>query len=185
MGYSCQDDFSVLPVLMNTPSDKEVLWLSSSRSPQLTAKSLQELSREKTSEEEKAPGEKRSWKIINQNSFLLERQNSLKIVGDWPAFLKNTVCRDLGIDLTSAVSQAHDNEKDEEFDQWLAGIEPYKKNLIIGRLYASLYNLTQAESYYTKALGTTSEDDKKATAKRRLGDIFLIPSIRKTTGTLP
>lgn len=178
MGYSCQDDFSVLPVLMNTPSEKKALWLSSSSSRQLTSKSLQELSQEKTGEEEKAPSEKRSWKIINQNNFLIQRQNSLKIVGNWPTFLKDTVCRDFAIDLTNTASQAHDEEKDEEFDQWLMGIEPYKKNLIVGRLYAFLNNLSQAESYYTKALGTASEDDKKAMAKRRLGDIFLVPSTK-------
>ncbi len=176
IGYSCQDDFSVLPVLMETKSSNFAYWLSTSTSATWQVKLKRELSTEKKKEERRGPGEQRSWKIINTNGFLVRRKNSCKIVGDWPKLVKDVICPILGVDVRRIPSVSKPADRDEEFAQWVSRTTGYEKSMIMGRLYHSLYDLNGAESYYTKALYETTDDAKKATAGRRLGDLCLIPS---------
>ena len=178
MGYSCQDDFSVSPVLLDTDSDTTVFWLSYARSPMGSPLSKDTLRAQKEAEENKAPGEKRNWEIINVNSFLLKREKAFKFVGDSGTFVKDSVCPTFGLDTILAATVAAE-EPDEEYARWVNRISSYKRNLIAGCLYQSLYDLEKAQCLYAQAQGTADGDEQKATAESKLGQIYLIPSTRE------
>ena len=57
MGYSCQDDFSIYPVLLNTKSDKTALWLQYQR-----GKGLEFITREKMEDERRQEKENKPWR---------------------------------------------------------------------------------------------------------------------------
>jgi len=180
MGYSCQDDFSVSPVLRDTDSDTSVFWLSYARTP--IGPSLSEkdtLRSQKEAEENKVPGEKRDWKTINVNSFLLRRGKAFKLVGDSSTFMKDCVCPSFRLDTSLTATVTATEEADEEYSQWVTGISSYKRNLTAGRLYQSLYDLEKAKRFYGRAGNAAEEDEHKAIAQSRLGQIYLIPSTRE------
>jgi tetratricopeptide (TPR) repeat protein len=178
MGYSCQDDFSVSPVLLDTDSSTTVFWLSYARSPMGSPLSKDALRTEKEAEENKAPGEKRNWETIDVNSFLLRRSKAFKFVGDSSALIKDSVCPTFGCDAVSAVTLAAE-EPDEEYARWVDAITSYKHNLIAGRLYQSLYDLEKAQYLYGQAQRKADGDEQRATAESRLGQIYLLPSKRE------
>lgn len=176
IGYGCQDDFSVTPVLLNTESDRNIFWLKyagSTIDEPISDKSI--LQRQKEAEESKAPGEKRDWETINVNNFLLKRDKAFKFIGDSSRFLEDIMCPALGIDI-SPVTSAGSTEEDEEYIRWVAGISNCKHNLIAGRLYQSLYDLEKANHFYEQADRSATGDEERAIAQRRLGQIYLIPS---------
>ncbi len=176
IGYGCQDDFSVTPVLLNTGSDRNIFWLKyagSAIDEPISDKSI--LHRQKEAEESKAPGEKRDWETINVNNFLLKRDKAFKFIGDSSEFVKDSICPALGVDVTP-VDLVDSIEVDEEYVRWVARISDYERNLIAGRLYQSLYDLEKARYFYEQADRSASGDEKRAIARRRLGQIYLIPS---------
>jgi tetratricopeptide (TPR) repeat protein len=180
MGYSCQDDFSVSPVLLDTDSDTSVFWISYARTPIKSSLSEKDALRsQKEAEENKAPGEKRDWETINVNSFLLRREKALKLVGDSSTFMKDCVCPSFRLDTSLTATVTATEEPDEEYSQWVTGISSYKRNLTAGRLYQSLYDLEKAKRFFGQAGDSADEDEKKAIAQSRLGQIYLIPSTRE------
>ncbi len=180
MGYSCQDDFSVSPVLLDTDSDTSVFWLSYARTPIESSLSGKDTLRsQKEAEENKAPGEKQDWETINVNSFLLRRENAFKFVGDSSTFMKDCVCPSFRLDTSLTATVTATEEPDEAYSQWVTEISSYKRNLIAGRLYQSLYDLEKAKRFYRRAEDTAEEDEHKAIAQNRLGQIYLIPSTRE------
>jgi len=179
MGYSCQDDFSVTPVLLNTASDRSAFWLSYARGPMEEPLSNKDsLQHQKEVEESKTPGEKRNWETINVNSFILKRDKAFKFVGDSSRFVEDTVCPDFGIDTGLANRSEPAEEQDEEYVRWILGISSYKRNLIAGRLYQSLYDLEKSESFYKQGHDSARGVQQRAIALRRLGQVYLIPSTR-------
>lgn len=181
MGYSGQDDFSVSPVLLDTDSNKSMFWLSYAGTPidiaPLTDKNV--LRRQKEEEENKAPGEKRDWETINVNSFLLKREKAFKFFGDSSKFVDSTVCPTFGLDTRLTTTVTATESQDEEYIRWTLGISGHKRNLIGGRLYQSLYDLDKAKRLYGQAIDSAHEDEQKAIAQSRLGQIYMIPSTRE------
>ena len=181
MGYRCQDDFSVSPVLLNTDSNRSAFWLSYAKVPMESPLSDKDtLRRQKQAEENKSPGKKRNWETINVNSFLLKREKAFKFVGDSSTYIKDSVCPTLGLDTSLAATVTATEEPDEEYARWVTGISSYKRNLIAGRLYQSLYDLDKAKRFYGQAGNSADEDEQKAIAQSRLGQIYLIPSTRES-----
>jgi tetratricopeptide (TPR) repeat protein len=180
MGYSFQDDFSVTPVLLDTDSNKSVFWLSYARVPMESPVSDKDtFRRQKEAEENKAPGEKRDWETINVHSFLLKGNKAFKFIGDSSRFVEDTVCPTLGIDTSLAAVVKIAEEWDEEYARWAAEISRYKRNLIAGRLYQSLFDLEKAKHFYELASRSADEDKQRAIVQSRLGQIYLIPSTRE------
>jgi len=180
MGYSCQDDFSVYPVLLDTDSNKSMFWLSYARAPMEPPLSDKDnLRRKKEAEENKAPGEKRDWETINVNSFLLKREKAFKFVGNSSKFIEDSICPSLGLDTSLAATLTATEEQDEEYVRWALGISGHKQNLIGGRLYQLLYDLEKAKRLYGQAGDLADEDEQKAIAQSRLGQIYLVPSTRE------
>ncbi len=180
MGYSCQDDFSVSPVLLNTDSNRSAFWLSHDEVPmELPLSDKDTLRRQKEAEGNKAPGEKRNWETINVNNFLLKREKAFKFVGDSSTYIKDSVCPTFGLDTSLAAAVTATEEQDEEYAQWVTVISGYKRNLIGGRLYQSLYDQDEAKRFYGQAGNSADEDEQRAIAQSRLGQIYLIPSTRE------
>lgn len=181
MGYSFQDDFSVNPVLLDTDSDKSVFWLSYAgvpMEPPVSDKGT--FRRQKDVEENKAPGEKRDWQTINVHSFLLKRNEAFKFIGDSSKFVEDTVCPALGIDTGLATSVKTAEKWDEEYARWAVGISHYKRNLIAGSLYRSLFALEKAKHFYELAGRAADQEEQKGIMQSRLGQIYLIPSTRES-----
>jgi len=177
MGYSCQDDFSVTPVLMNTESEMNIFWLKyagSTIDEPISDRSI--IQRQKEAEDSKSPGEERDWETVNVNNFLLKRDKAFKFIGDSSRFVEDIMCPAFGIDVGITTSAEPAEGQDEEYVRWAARIPGYKRNLIAGRLYQSLYDLKKASNFYEQAANSTDEDEEKAIAQRRLGQIYLIPS---------
>ena len=177
VGYGCQDDFSVTPVLLNTESDRSIFWLKYAGNPidePISDKSI--FRSQKDAEESKAPGEKRDWETINVNNFLLMRDKAFKYIGDSSEFVKDTICPALGIDISPVASTDGAEEEDEEYVRWVAGIPDYKRYMIAGRLYQSLYDLGKARYFYEQAERSATGDEERAIAQRRQGQIYLIPA---------
>jgi tetratricopeptide (TPR) repeat protein len=177
MGYSCQDDFSVTPVLQNTDSSKSVFWLAWDKDPlgsPISDKDL--LFHQKENEENKTPGEKRNWETINVNGVLLKREKAFKFVGESSNFIKDIICPAFRLDTSLGVMVTTTEVPDEEYTRWIGGISKHKCNLIAGHLYQSYYDLGKAELFLEKASDLGSDDEEKAIAKNKLGQIYLIPS---------
>jgi len=180
MGYSCQDDFSVSPVILNTDSNRSAFWLSYAKVPmESPLPDKDTLRRQKETEENKAPGKKRNWETINVNTFLLKREKAFKFVGDSSTYIRNSVCPTFGLDTSLTATVTATEEPDEDYARWVTGISSYKRNLIAGRLYQSLYDLDKAKYFYGQAGNSADDDEQKAIAQSRLGQIYLIPSTRE------
>jgi len=180
MGYSCQDDFSVVPLLTDTDSDRSIFWLSYARTPiDEPVSDKKAFQQQRDAEESKTPGEKRDWETINVNSFLLRRDRAFKFIGDSSRFVEDVVCPTLRIDTRQAAGEELQQKEDSEYAQWASRISDCKQRIISGRLYQSLYDLGKAEFFYKQAENSAQEDKQKAIALRRLGQIYLIPSTRE------
>lgn len=180
MGYSCQDDFSVSPVLLNTDSNRSAFWLSYAKGPmELPVPDKRTLRRQKEAEENKAPGKKRDWQTINVNGFLLKREKAFKFVGDSSTYIRDNVCPTFGLDTSLATTLTAAEEPDEYYARWIAEIPSYTRNVIAGRLYQSLYDLDKAKHFYGQAGNSADEDEQRAIAKSKLGQVYLISSTRE------
>jgi len=89
MGYSCLDDFSVYPILLDTESESGIYWLYHSEGRVGEAQWDRERLQYQKEAEEKQPPDRRNRKIININSVLLRRKNFLKLIGDSSKFVKD------------------------------------------------------------------------------------------------
>jgi len=177
MGYSCQDDFSVFPVLLNTESKKKVIWLDYAKG------SIGELMwgkgrlhAQKEEEENKPPQEKRNWQTMNVNTFLLEREGSLKFVGDSSEYVQKEICQKLGIN--TGIYDIKKSVKDcDAFKQWTKNIDEFKRDIFIGRLFEHIGRWDKAEQYYEEAVSIAEkrkERDREqlVMAKQKLADLY-------------
>lgn len=182
MGYSCQDDFSIYPVLLNTNSEKSLFWFEWFESAKEPISGLiwgkDRLQYEKEREENKFPGEERSWEIINVNNLLLKRKNSLKFVGDSSEYLEKYVedklCSLLEITKANASTEKH-REGNNTFDQWAKDIDEFKRNVFIGRLFEHIQKWDKAERSYKDAISIANDRrdrEQLLVAKQRLADLY-------------
>ncbi len=164
MGYRCQDDFSVYPVILDTDSKRSIFWLDHDRKWEgKLILDKEELEKEKKIEESKPPGEKRCFKTINVNAFLLKREESFKLVTDTSEYVRNKLWP---IFKTSA----HYNT----FEQWAKNnIGEFKRNMFIGRLFEHLSRWSEAERHYKEAIDIVGgRKDREVMAKQRLADLY-------------
>lgn len=175
LGYSCQDDFSVYPVLSNTNSDKTVFWFQhAGEEIKLVAK--KEIEDEIKREMEKKPwiGEKRNWEIINVNNFLIRRGKFFKFVGDSSKFVEEKFRSVVG---THTVADTYIKKivSYNTFQQWAKNINEFKLNIFIGRLFEHIGEWIRAGKYYKDAIKIGEEKrngEQLVIAKRALADLY-------------
>lgn len=183
MGYSCQDDFSVFPVLLNTKSKKRVIWLDHAKGSIGELVWGKERLQAQKEEEENKPPQKRDWEIININNFLLKRKEPLKFIGDSSEYVKEELCRKLGINSGTPENKRSVNNYD-DFKQWTKNIGEFKRSIFIGRLFEHIGSWGKAEQYYKKAISIVEESKKRdreqlVIAKQKLADLYYRQDIWK------
>ncbi len=172
MGYSCLDDFSVVPVLLETPSRKAVYWLSFANSPLGEAVTRRKSLRyEKELEERKLPGAKIDWGTINVNNFLLTRGKFYKLIGDSSAFVRDELCLTFSIKATPPAKLAK-GQGIAPFISWAKDISDFAQHVFAGRLFEHLRRWDEVEKYFKKALDVSKDKRQEATGKRRLADLY-------------
>jgi tetratricopeptide (TPR) repeat protein len=172
MGYSCRDDFDILPVLLETPSKKGVIWFKYARETIGGAIWDEKTLRiEKEKEENKHLKEKKDWETININNFLLKRQDFLKIIGDPGQLIREILSasarpsKEYHTSLNRKISRGEGHKQ----------IDYFVKNLIVGRLYLYRQLFNEARHYFGKARDSAGEDEsKKATAQRWVAKTYLV-----------
>jgi len=87
IGYSCQDDFDIVPVFLDTPSEKGVCWFQYAEREIGEVIWGRDIPRYEK-EENKPLGEKKDWGTINTNELLLRRKDSFKVIGDSSKFVE-------------------------------------------------------------------------------------------------
>ena len=175
MGYSCQDDFSVYPVLSNTNSDKTIFWVQYAGG-EIKLVSKREMEDEIKKEMEKKPwkGEKRKWEIINVNNFLIRRGKFFKFVGDSSKFIEEEFRSVIGIH-TDTDAPIKGIVSYNTFEQWVKNINEFKLNIFIGRLFEHIGEWGKAEKYYKEAIKVGEErrdGEQLVVAKRGLADLY-------------
>jgi len=174
MGYSCQDDFSVFPVLLNIESKKRAFWFDYTKgsiSELLWDKGKLQVQKE---EELSKPPPERNWKIINVNSFLLSRDQAFKFIGNSSEYVRNRLCPLIGIASDIPIAEESTGSYD-TFKRWAENIEGYKRGIFIGRLFEHIGHWDKAELYYKEALYIAEQRKNKeqlVTVKQRLADLY-------------
>jgi tetratricopeptide (TPR) repeat protein len=173
MGYSCQDDFDILHVLLNTSSNKSVVWFQYRKGEIgqiICGRNILEYEREK---EQKRPlGEKKEWSIINANEFLLKKKVFLKIVGDSSRFVRHIFPSSIRRESTENMASIENGRMVNQFSEWARKISDYDKNLIAGRLFNYIESFDKAEEYLKKSENFAQEKTEKAIAQRGLADTY-------------
>jgi tetratricopeptide (TPR) repeat protein len=171
IGYSCLDDFDLLPVLLNTPSPKNALWFKYAKGGMggiIWSKEI--LQSEKKREENKPLGEKKDWETVNLNEFLLRRQYFLKVIGDASQFIKENF-----FSFTEhSINHDTSHNKNERLGEGGKEIDYYIKSLVAGRLYLQLELFNKARDYFQKAETYTEDKFKKAIAQKWLANSYYI-----------
>lgn len=174
MGYSCQDDFSIYPVLLNMKSDKTVFWFKYAEGEEIKSLTKEEIEEEIKREKEKKPwkGEKRNWEIINVNEFLLRRSKFFKFIGDSNEFVKN-LRQSLGINTTTnSIAKEHE---DISFAQWCKDLREFERNMFIGRLFEQVGEWGKASQCYERAEKEAKREGNKKEeliVKQRIAGIY-------------
>lgn len=176
MGYSCQDDFSVYPVLLNTKGDKTIFWFQYTEGG-IKSITKEEIEKEIKREEGKKPwrGEKTNWGIVNVNRFLLKRSNFFKFVGDSSEFIKNKLCPSLGINIVNPIVKDTKEYEYSSFAQWSKNIEEFRRIMFTGRLFEQVGEWEKALRYYEKSEKIAKGEEnkmKELMAKQRLADLL-------------
>jgi len=171
MGYSCLDDFSVVPVLLGTESRKTPYWFAFAGGP-VGAPILQKesLRYEKECEENKPPGVVVDWETVNVNSFLLNRDRFFKLVGNSSVFVRDKLCPTFAIDVTPRMEGRGAGVK--AFDFWAKGVSDFGQDMFAGRLFEHLRHWDEAEKCFKKALDAAEDKRQMAIIKRRLADLY-------------
>jgi tetratricopeptide (TPR) repeat protein len=183
MGYSCQDDFSVFPLLLNTESKKKIIWLDYAKG------SIGELMwgkgrlQAKKEEEENKPPQERNWKTTNVNNFLLKREGPLKFIGDSSEYVQKEICPKLGINTDTLGTEKSIKDCD-AFEQWTKNIDEFKRDIFIGRLFEHIGRWDKAEQYYKDAISIAEERmerdrEQLVIAKQKLADLYYRQDIWK------
>ncbi|MCP8309001.1 MAG: SIR2 family protein [archaeon] len=171
MGYSCLDDFSIYPVLRDTDSERLIFWFKYAKGPiGEIIWGKERLQNEKEVEESKPPGEK-NWETINVNSVLLKRRASFKFVGNSSEFVQNRLCPPLEIGRCAYPDLLKQEKYQDGFSEWAKGIEEYKRNLILGRLWETCWRRDEAIRYFEEA-EKLGEGKHKAKAKQMLARVY-------------
>jgi len=171
MGYRCLDDFSIYPVLRDTESERLIFWFKYAKgSIGEIIWSKERLQNEKEVEERKSSWNK-DWETINVNSILLKRRAFFKFIGDSSEFVQNRLCPLLGIGRCAYPKSIKRRKPSDEFSEWAKGIEEYKRNLILGRLWEACWHRDEAIRYFEESekLGGV---EQKAKAKHMLAKVF-------------
>lgn len=170
MGYSCQDDFDIFPLLLNTPSEKGVCWFQHAETGIGEVVWGRDILRsEKEKEENKPLGEKKDWKAINANELLLKREDSFKIIGNSSSFTEQKLC-------SPAESRPVKSSKHEWAKQcmsdWGRRTSDYQRNLFAGLLFHYIEDFGRAERYFKAAESLAQKEQEKTAAQRWLADTY-------------
>lgn len=171
MGYSCLDDFSIYPVLRDTDSERLIFWFKYAEGPiGEIIWGKERLQNEREVEESRSPREK-NWETINVNDILLRRKAFFKFVGDSSEFVQNRLCPPLQIERCAYPDLLKQEKHEDSFSKWAKGIEEYKRNLILGRLWEACWRRDEAIRYFEQA-ENLGEGEQRAKAKQMLARVY-------------
>ena len=163
MGYSCQDDFDILPVLLENPCEKGMIWFKySEREIGEIVWGKDVIRYEKEKEENKPLGERRNWETANVNGLLLRSTPAFKLIGNSSRLVEQ---------ITPPIISKSRN-KGHLFPQQIEGISNYYENLIAGHLFLYLEEFQKAEKHFKKAENSAQNDLDKAVAQRWLAETY-------------
>lgn len=174
MGYSCQDDFSTFPVLLNTESKKRAFWFDYARGSIGEVVWGKDRLKAQKEEEQSKPPQERNWRIINVNSFLLKRDEASKFTGDSSEYVRNKLCPLIGI-ISDVPIVKESIAGYDTFKQWAENIDNFKRDIFIGRLFEHVGRWDKAELYYKEAINISTKEGKReqlVVAKQRLADLY-------------
>jgi tetratricopeptide (TPR) repeat protein len=172
MGYSCRDDFDILPTLLDTPSEKGICWF------QHAGREIGEviwgqdiLQYEKEKEENKPLGEIKDWETINVNELLLKTESSFKVIGDSSKFVEQKLWRYIGRKSVECAISEGGNMRG-QFAHWAKEISDHDKNLIAGLLFHYIESFDKAEGFFKKSEDSAQKEKEKAIAQRWQADTY-------------
>ena len=171
MGYSCRDDFDILPMLLDTPSAKGICWF------QYAEREIGEiiwgqeiLQYEKDKEENKPLGEMKNWETINVNK-LLKTGSSFKVIGDSSEFVEQKLWRCIERESIKCAVSKGGNMR-EQLAHWATEISEHDKNLIAGLLFHYIESFDKAEDFFKKSEGSAQKGKEEAIAQRWQADTY-------------
>ncbi|MDY0129340.1 MAG: tetratricopeptide repeat protein [Methanosarcina vacuolata] len=167
MGYSCRDDFSIYPILQNTPSTKSIIWFEFDSNPISEIIWNHNRFQKELEFEYSKPILERDWGKININSILLRRGWSCKIVGNSSKFIEDSI-----VLIISKNVPAPKPVKNEKFLKWAKCIGIFKRNLIMGLLWDKCWNGEKAIYYFKNAIELSGSEEEKAIAYLMMGRVY-------------
>lgn len=149
MGYSCRDDFSVLPVFSNTPSEKDSYWFKYDDGP--LSVSLIETDRsgwDLAQEGMKSLDADRDQETINVGQVLSMRGCAYKFVGN-PMGLLEELYSDIGVAIPSPGMPTP--KEMTSLDVWAQNLPAWKRRFFISRLFEEAGRWERAVEFCEKA----------------------------------
>lgn len=175
IGYSCQDDFTVYPSLVDTKRTNTVFWLQ--HTPEQTNYLKQRVEIEE--ESKKLSKKRESGQInsmdrenINVNQVLLRTPLFYKVLGNASDFLRKEL-QSLITTPTLIASPAAPSPG--TFQQWTTTIDDFHSNVFFGRLFEHLGLWDKAEKHYTESMTISSQHSNNEAfikAKNILADLY-------------
>lgn len=170
LGYRCMDEFDINDVLLNTKSDRPVVYFFYKERPEYKpeqGKLPPIISDRKSLEDEKSQeGQERS--IIHINDLLLGRPGSYKVVGN-PRNLMKEIYQSIAKPNPHDQQTQLDREYGEAFP-WAQDVSGDKRRLFFGRLLLHLGLWRDAIECLSKIKG--KERGANARARRYMGDAW-------------
>jgi len=169
IGYSCRDDFSVLPAITLSTSGRRTYWCEYDGGPM--AVSLFEDGRlqwELEQEENKPLDQERDEGRININHLLSNRGKCYRIKGNLGSLLETSLCADLGI--TFEVPPHDISLGMLLLNEWAARIPTWRRYLFGARLFEEGLRWDKAIEYCQKALANPLAE--QLTVQQRLADVY-------------
>lgn len=130
MGYSCLDDFSIYPILLNTESNGTIFWFKFADgiiNELISGKERLEIT-EKQSKEDK-----------HVNIMLKQKSKFLKLIGNSSYFVNNRLLPPLDLGSCTYCSQAMDedrkNKEYKHFEEFCRNVEEINLCFFLGRLW--------------------------------------------------
>jgi tetratricopeptide (TPR) repeat protein len=178
MGYSCMDDFSIYPILKSTHSDKSILWF------EFRDDSIGEIIWTKRRFEEEIEIENlkstwdKNWGKINVNNVLLERNVSVKLLGDSSEFIKRYIYKSIDQNLLAKLLADGNESQSPRYEgllQWANCIGLYNREIALGRLWEACWDGKEAIKYFKEASVEAERSGqlfKKAIAMKMIARVY-------------
>ena len=174
IGYSCQDDFTIYPALVNTNRTNTMFWLQHTPETNNYLKQRTEIEDEnKSLAKKKESGQFSSTdrENINVNQVLLKTPLFYKVLGNASDFLRKELHPLLTMHSLTVSRPPIRNT----FQQWAKTIDSFCSNVFFGRLFEHLGFWDTAEKQYAEGMAISkqhSDNDAFIKSKNILADLY-------------